>query len=171
MRSIRLVFSICSLVATTLAAGTALATPGFPGALQNDLSLSFEPACSLCHEGGKTGNGTVTTPFGSAMRSRGLVADDDSSLAAALGKMMDESVDSDADGTTDTDELVAGTDPNVAGGGSIAQATPQYGCGATIAVNRPVTGQSATFVAAVVAAAALTLRLRSRRPARERARR
>ena len=72
---------------------------------------------------------------------------------------------------TDTDELVAGTDPNVAGSASIAEATPQYGCGATIAVNRPVTGQSATFVAAVVAAAALTLRLRSRRPARERARR
>jgi hypothetical protein len=58
-------------------------------------------------------------------------------LRTALGALRSERVDSDGDGTPDTDELVAGKDPNVSdsgngGGGEPEDVLPDvtYGCGA-----------------------------------------
>jgi uncharacterized protein (TIGR03382 family) len=100
------------LVALALVtAPTALATPNFPGAVQRELNLSNEPDCELCHVGVEA-RGTVNTPFGSAMRQRGLQAYDEESLRDALASLRGEAVDSDGDGVPDVEELLAGDDPN-----------------------------------------------------------
>ncbi len=114
------------LATTVLAGGLAHASSTFPEEIRAHLALSYTPDCSLCHANGQTGFGTVTTPFGTSMRSRGLVAQNLASLDTALDALAAENKDSDGDGVGDTDELKAGSDPNVAGGGSFPP--PTYGC-------------------------------------------
>lgn len=111
-----------------LTASIAWGTPTFPAVLQSHLSLAEAPAqsCGLCHLNGVPGVGTVTTPFGIALRERGLVASSDASLRAALDAVGD-GTDSDGDGTSDLAELRAGTDPN----GTKSADGPRYGCGAS----------------------------------------
>ena len=111
-------------LALLLLAMPAQATPNFPGAIQRTLGAAQTPACAICHAGGVTGRGTVTTPFGQAMRARGLVAGDAASLAQALTRMETDKVDSNGDGTPDVDELRAGKDPNLEAG----QLQVGYGC-------------------------------------------
>lgn len=108
------------------AADRADATPGFPDAISRELALSAPPPCATCHAGGVTRRGTVTTPFGTTMRSRGLQAYDEASLKRALAALSAEKKDSDEDGTPDIEELKAGDDPNVAAGDSLPP--PEYGC-------------------------------------------
>jgi hypothetical protein len=112
------------LMLTLLGTSPALATPSFPGAIQRVLGASQAPACAVCHAGGQTGVGTVTTPFGQAMRARGLMPGDESSLQTALTRMEADKVDSNGNGVTDVDELRAGSDPNA--DASHPQVT--YGC-------------------------------------------
>ncbi|HET6981308.1 MAG TPA: thrombospondin type 3 repeat-containing protein [Myxococcaceae bacterium] len=114
------------LVAAALAGGLAHASSIYPPEVRSHLGLSYTPDCSLCHANGQTGFGTVTTPFGTSMRARGLVAQNIGSLDTALDALAAEKTDSDGDGTPDIDELKAGTDPNVAGGGAVPP--PTYGC-------------------------------------------
>lgn len=104
-----------------------LATPTFPQQLST-LSGGPVPDCAVCHQGGVTGRGTVTTAFGAALRERGLAAGDEASLSSAWASL--EGVDSDGDGASDRDELTAGTDPN-AGGTSAPLPVPEYGCTST----------------------------------------
>jgi hypothetical protein len=129
----------------TLFLALVLATPGFPSTIASSLK-GPAPACAVCHAGGATARGTVTTPFGKALRSRGLEAWSDGSLTSALGAMM--SVDSDGDGTPDLDELAQGGDPNAGN----AFAAPSYGCSSVGAASRWS-----------LAALALVLRARRRR--------
>ncbi len=116
-------------VSALLGARTAGATPNFPGAIKSHLTLASQPPCAVCHQNGVTGLGTVTTPFGTSMRARGLQANDTGSLNTALDALSAEGTDSDGDGTGDIAELVAGTDPNTAGGSNGSTLTPVYGCG------------------------------------------
>ncbi|NUQ73084.1 MAG: hypothetical protein HUU21_05970 [Polyangiaceae bacterium] len=114
------------------AAAPAAATPTFPPRIAAELGLPNPPACSLCHEGA-TQKGTVITPFGASMRSRGLVAYDEGSLTNALLALEGEGTDSDGDGVGDIEELLQGADPNEvegAGGGGDAAIVPEYGCSA-----------------------------------------
>lgn len=105
-------FVLPGLVALALVtAPTALATPNFPDAVQRELNLSYTPVCELCHVGVQA-RGTVNTPFGRAMRQRGLQAYDEESLRDALAALRSEAVDSDGDGVPDVEELLAGDDPN-----------------------------------------------------------
>ena len=121
----------------------AAASSGFPAVVQGHLSLSQQPACALCHTNGITGMGTVNTPFGSALRAKGLVAGNDASLTAALDALSAAGTDSDQDGTGDVAELTAGRNPNVADAPSTDAGTatdggtstetvppPKFGCGA-----------------------------------------
>lgn len=111
-----------SLLLVTAWSSIALATPGFPDDMKNHLKLDATPACSVCHEGQQK-KGTVTTAFGVAMTSRGLVEYDTSSLTKALDALDAEKSDVDGDGTTDIDALKAGKDPN-GDGVDVAK----YGC-------------------------------------------
>ena len=127
-----------------LLAFPAWASDTYPAAIQAKLSLAAPPpeSCALCHNNGITGFGTVNTPFGRSMRTRGLVSQEVVSLNAALDALAAANVDSDRDGVTDVAELMAGTNPNIngsgtgggfgGGGGSKVVPPPRYGCGAEV---------------------------------------
>lgn len=132
-----------------LLAAPAYATDAYPGAISTKYGLTDLPPelCALCHVNGITGVGTVNTPFGKALRMRGLVLNDNASLNAALDALATDNVDSDGDGVTDVAELMAATSPNVpqaradggtggsgGGGGSavILPPPPRFGCGASV---------------------------------------
>jgi hypothetical protein len=141
-----------ALAITVLAGGLAHGSSIYPPEIRAHLSLSYTPACTLCHNTPSGGFGTVTTPFGKSMMARGLVAQNLGSLDTALDALAAEHTDSDGDGVGDIDELKAGSDPNVGGGGSVTP--PSYGC-------FDVTGQGAGPLALVpLALAWLLLRLR-----------
>jgi hypothetical protein len=143
----RLVFAI-----TALAAGLAHGSSVYPPEIRAHLSLSYTPACTLRHNTPSGGFGTVTTPFGRSMMSRGLVAQNIASLDTALDALAAEHTDSDGDGVSDIDELKGGSDPNVSGGGSVPP--PTYGC-------FDVSGQPASPLALLpLALAWLLLRVR-----------
>ena len=132
-----------------LLANPASATPNFPGAIQADLGLSAPPPCADCHTTGDVGGlGTVNTPFGTTMRSRGLVAYDEASLKNALLALQAEGKDSDGDGVPDITELQAGTDPNNAPG--TESSVPAYGCGAQVSPGRALPDASVLLLAAGV---------------------
>jgi hypothetical protein len=129
-----------------LVAAPAFATDQYPAVLQNRFSLPVPPGCQVCHFNGITARGTVTTPVGTSLRDRGLVANDSASLNTALDALANEMVDSDGDGVSDVEEFMNGTDPNEAAmgtgggagggtgaGGGLVDAGPlRYGCGATV---------------------------------------
>jgi MYXO-CTERM domain-containing protein len=161
MTRTRLLLSTAALACGLGASPAALASPTYPTAIRSHLSLSDAPSCSLCHQGGQTGFGTVTTPFGVAMRDRGLVAEDEASLFSALDKMSAEGVDSDGDGASDIEELVAGTNPNGDVGGTSSAAPPlAYGCNTTIAPGGAAGPSGAGLALASLAAIALASRRR-----------
>ena len=114
------------LAIAVLAGGLAHGSSIYPPEVRAHLSLSYTPACTLCHETESGGFGTVTKPFGKSMMARGLVAQNLGSLDTALDALAAEHTDSDHDGVADIDELKAGSDPNVAGGGSATP--PSFGC-------------------------------------------
>lgn len=67
---------------------------------------------SSCHANDVRDRGSVTAPSGLAMRARGLIAGDDTSLQNALAKVKIDAVDSVGNGVTDVERLTAGQDPN-----------------------------------------------------------
>jgi hypothetical protein len=153
------------VLAALLGGRSARATSDFPNAIQSDLNATQAPQCLVCHVG-QTGMGTVQTPFGLAMRQRGLEAGDEESLRAALSKMEADKVDSDGDGVLDVDELRVGDNPNVAGGTS--GEPPSYGCqigtahGGQTSPLDPPWRRTGPLIAGGLAAALMGLRLRRR---------
>lgn len=120
---------LCCLVvaafSTTYARMTS-ASPIYPGIVAETVNAKASPPCTTCHVTPTGGLGTATKPFAAYLRSRGLVADDETSLRTALAAAAGEAHDSDDDGVSDIDELRAGTDPNSA---AADLPPPQYGCG------------------------------------------
>jgi hypothetical protein len=99
---------------STLIPAVAHATSNFPEIVKQETGAPELPFCDLCHSQGITGRGTVTTPFGTYMRSLGLVANQSNSLIKALAANKAAGSDVDGDGTGDWQELAGGRDPNEA---------------------------------------------------------
>ena len=96
------------------------------------LAIFYSPPCSLCHVEGKTGPGTAETPFARSARAYGLEGGDVLLVGIALDRLARDGIDSDRDGITDIQELLAGTDPNLAGSQSIqVRQDPMSGCSST----------------------------------------
>lgn len=177
---LNLKIALCLALSLALPASVsrvAAATPNFPPAIQQNLALSAAPDCSICHtDGDQGGKGTVNTPFGKNMRSRGLVEFDVNSLTTALGQMDSEKVNSAGDCLDDIDELKAERNPNLpdpagtcddAGAPTpetVSSESPRYGCFGAVAPlrSRPNGLLGLGIVMAIVVAA------RSRRRGRQR---
>lgn len=150
------------LSAAGLLASVAAATQTYTGVMQTELMMSGPPpgVCAVCHLNGATTVGTVTTPFGRALRMQGLAANNEASLRSALAALETAGTDSDMDGCGDIAELktnpptnpntrdcsMGGTDAGATGGGSAGGAGGgdtggggatlgplRYGCGANVA--------------------------------------
>lgn len=137
-----------------LSATAAHASDVYPLTIQGKYDIDPVPQqCALCHTNGITGFGTVNTPFGVTLRDRGLTSADEVLLDQLLDELEAEGTDSDSDGTSDIDELRAGTDPSYneeLGLGPDGLPKLQWGCGAQVAPH-------------LFAAAGLALLLRRRR--------
>jgi hypothetical protein len=107
------------LAVAFLAAPSSEASSVYPAEIQKQLGLSYLPNCDICHANGVTGFGTVTTPFGEAMRARGLVCCDIASLDTALAALKGEM-------SPYITYLQEGLDPNNPSAGPVPSAT--YGC-------------------------------------------
>lgn len=156
--------AVTAVLGVSVTTQTANATPNFPDVIVAQVAAAARPPCVVCHNGGVTGRGTVTTPFGKSMRAHGLVAYDESSLKSALDQIAAEKTDSIGDGTDDIDDLKAGRNPNVPDGAGAASVhvdepvVPNYGCGARVAPG-PV---GIPWLTAVLAVAAIALMSRGR---------
>jgi hypothetical protein len=116
----------------------ARAEPTYPAEMQSHLGLNFTPLCTLCHANNAGGLGTVTTPFGKALMTRGLTTNI-ATLDPALDALASANIDSNGDGVPDIQQLKNGFDPNTGAHVSNLQ-QEQFGCGAQIAPRnaRPV---------------------------------
>ncbi|MEO8902952.1 MAG: thrombospondin type 3 repeat-containing protein [Polyangiaceae bacterium] len=147
MANQRLLLLLALSAAVTLAWSSAVqAKEEFPGQIENQYALGYQPPCSVCHVAENTGSATPRTAFALALRSRGLTGSS-KTLSSALTQLETDGVDSDGDGVTDIQELKDGTDPNSSGNASIKNAEePGYGCGGT-----PPTGRGGALQGVAVA--------------------
>ena len=124
------------VIALALGAPAAHASLPFPSEISDHLDNAPVPECTICHETNTGGLGTVVQPFGEKMMSRGLTAQNVSSLRTALDALEAEGSDVDGDGTPDITELRNGTNPNPEGGD--VDDPPEYGCIGNVAPTRSV---------------------------------
>ncbi len=182
-------FSAIASAALVVIAGptVALASPGYPAAVQMDLSLSYTPPCLICHTTAVGNINTATQPFALAMRAAGLGLENTVSLQTALNTLEANGTDSDCLGVSDIQQLKNGQDPNTGAfingsgkptpadagcsgmGGSLS---PAFGCDAQVPPAAQVSTGSASWAGAAGLLAALALvasrTAAGRRPARAR---
>lgn len=138
----------------------------YPREIANHLGSNTPyPLCSLCHQDGKTGKDTLVTPFALGMRARGMGDGKGSALTGALDRVRADGVDSDGDGATDIEELMAGSDPNASTStpsspGSVTD--PQLGCTVAAGEQYGKAGQAGQDGVALVLVAGLLWRRRKR---------
>jgi hypothetical protein len=151
-----------TLSAALMSGASAEAKEEFPHEMARHLAAASDPPCGVCHQDAKTGKDTLVTPFAWGMRARGMTGQD--TLLGALDRVRANAVDSDGDGTTDVDELIAGTDPNSAASTPSMPGTvrdPQLGCAVAQGPRRD--GGARTLVFAALVALCLSRRRSSQR--------
>jgi hypothetical protein len=123
-----------------LASSAALGSTIFPVVIAMTLAPSKTPPCTICHATDSGGTGTVVQPFGRKVMGYGLKAGDTQTLITIINMMRDSQEDTDGDKNSDTDEIKAGTNPNINDitGQPAAEdyPPPVYGCQASGARNR-----------------------------------
>ena len=134
------------MVAWMASAGAAWGHDEFPGIIARELNAPHDPACSVCHLGGKTSGATVSTLFAWSMRARGL-SGSPASVATAIHQVQVDGVDSDGDGVPDAQEIIDGTNPNTPGTATDIP-DPQLGCG--LGPGRPAGPGAALVLVALV---------------------
>ncbi len=155
-------FVVGALVVTS--ASPSWASLNFPQHLIQTYDWGGQPSeCTLCHTNNNGGAGTITKPFGNALKSNGLAGvGNTASLDAAILALGD--TDSDGDGASDVDELTLSGDPNdpaVIPGGFVASEPVEYGCvGGTISRSSESSPTSALVASGFVAAVLLWSRRR-----------
>jgi MYXO-CTERM domain-containing protein len=123
-------------------AATAQASPSYPGVVAQvsgwPCSTPY-PACTFCHKDLGGGVGTVVRNFGTYLRMRGLVMENQAALRTALGYDQSEGHVSNSNGIKDFDALQKCEDPNTAGDAITGPQLdpPAYGCGARISPRTP----------------------------------
>ena len=119
-------------LAMALLPGAASASEVFPDAMKTALAIPGpKPLCMTCHDTEAGGSGTVNRPFGKRVKGYGLTGGDVQTLTGILGRMRDARDDSDGDGKSDIEEIMAGGDPNVndlTGKTADDYPPPVYGC-------------------------------------------
>ena len=138
----------------------ARATPGFPVVVAGTLGMANTPPCALCHDGGRTGLGTVQTPFGKSVRAHGAAAADEDSLREALHAMDVEGTSSLHDGVSDTSKLRKGIDPNGGDSSAYSAEPPGYGCGGARIARGNGEGASGAWLSLVLGVPLLARRRR-----------
>lgn len=156
--------SVAALVAAASSTfhSPALASDRTPDDLRALLSLSYTPACTLCHGHATDADaGPADTPFAAALVARGLSpaagagggggtgGGDDGGLAKAIDAMRRDGVDSDGDGARDLDELSWGGDPNRYDGPKLEEEPLTYGCAFHGGVGRHAVSSTVLVLAAL----------------------
>lgn len=107
--SIALALGLCAAVAHPVHA-----VEDYADEIAKQLELADKPSCHYCHAVGPDGVATDTA-FADALKTRGFSRRNGiPSLRRALERLDEENVDSDGDGSTDVEELIAAANPNEA---------------------------------------------------------
>jgi hypothetical protein len=146
------------------AALPAQASPNYPDII--DMQLGTDCAsptrCLICHISAAGGEGTAKKPFAVTLQSYGLTKGKSGrQLVMALMGLPDD-VDSDGDGTTDKEELLACQNPS---GAEISEG-PGFGCGAELVAPPRSPDGPLMLVSLTASATLLGLARLSRSPAR-----
>jgi hypothetical protein len=136
-----------AVVLARLAPGRASASPEFPPVIESHLSLSYVPKCTICHATNDADAGPADTPFAASAVARGLKADDDDSLRAALDAMARDRVDGDR--MRDIDELTWGSTERAPRASGDVAPPVTYGCSAAASHGRRRRGAAVGVVAAI----------------------
>lgn len=153
-----------------VAALPAQASPNYPDIIDMQLgtNCASPTRCLICHISAAGGEGTAKKPFAVTLQSYGLTKGKSGrQLTMALMGLPDD-VDSDGDGTTDKEELLACMNPS---GAEISEG-PGFGCGAELVA--PPSGSDGPLMLLSLATSATLLglaRASSRSPGRRAAQR
>jgi hypothetical protein len=186
MRSLRLFASTSTALLVGMTPGLASAFNTFPPWIQTQLDLGYTLTyCQICHNNPLGGIGTVTMPFGVAMKTEGnlVFSSTQAEVDAALADVAKNMIDSDCNGIPDIQQLKDGRNPNPPGqyiddsgrptpddepdGGCAGTGAPPppnpvlYGCGAQLAPAAP--SWEGASAAGLVAVLGLARALRPRR--------